>query len=85
MQSSSQPWPPQSEPVTPAAVVARLDDLGYSPAGYRLAGHGKRHALIVTAKVVAIIDLVDGHEVSTYSDERGGMAALLAITKGDLL
>lgn len=75
-----QQWPPEGEPVTHAAVVARLDQLGWTPGSYRLAGHTTTHALIVYNTVhpdrVVLLDLRDGHEVSSYTDEAGGLQAL---------
>lgn len=69
-------WPPQSEPVTPAAVVARLDELGWSPGTYKLVEHTRNHALVSYKSVYpdrfVLLDLRDGHQVASYYDLGSG-------------
>lgn len=71
-------WPP-NEPVYPATVVARLDQVGWTAGTYRLVASTRRHALVTYTSVhperVALLDLADGHEVSSYTTEAGGLEA----------
>lgn len=62
------PWRPD-EPLIPAVVVARLDQIGWTADAYRLESFSRRHALITYRTVFephVILSLEDGHEVAGY-------------------
>lgn len=74
---SSHDWPPESgEPITPGTVVARLDDLGWSPDCTTLIDHSRDVALVSYKSVYpdrfVLLLLTDGHEIAAYSDAGSG-------------
>ena len=82
MATSSQ-WPPQSEPVTPLAVVGRLSELAYSAAEYRLVVHTRAHALVERGDAFFVIDLTDGHELTWFDSEESAWIAWAVIKRRD--
>lgn len=71
----SHAWPPESgEPIV-QAVIARLDQLGWSAGTYELIEHTRKHALIkyrTKFEPYVLILLADGHTVASYTDLGSG-------------
>jgi hypothetical protein len=62
------PWQP-AEPLVPAVIAARLDQIGWTADRYRLESFSRHHALITYRTVFEphlILSLDDGHEVAGY-------------------
>lgn len=79
-------WPPD-EPIVPAVIVARLDQLGWTADTYRLESFNPRRALVrvraTAAEPYRIIDLDDGHEIAPYATLDGARAAFILLAVRD--
>lgn len=69
----------------PDKVVARLDQLGWSPERYKLLAYSHRHALLEYGSVFGalLLNLEDGHEVARYRNVRSGSEAFTIVADRD--
>lgn len=81
-------WPPIDEPVLPATVAARLDEIGWTADCTRLVDHTTRHALAeyrdgLNPPRWVLVNLVDGHRVASYGTEDSGRRAFAVFARRD--
>lgn len=81
-------WPAEHEPVTPAAVVARLDELGWVAGSTKLLDHTTGYALAayddrVNPVLYVLIALWDGHRVAEYGSDEAAYAAFAPLVRRD--
>lgn len=85
--SPSNDWPPEGEPVLPATVACRLDELGWTADCTTVVEHTPRHALIayddkLNAVHHVVVDLRDGHRVAVYGTAQAAADAFAAVKRG---
>jgi hypothetical protein len=85
MHSNLSPWRPD-EPLVSAAIVARLDQIGWTADAYTLESFSRHHALITYKTVYephVILSLDDGHEVARYRELDGAQEAFRMVREAE--
>lgn len=89
MPASSQSWPPADEPVHPATVAARLDELGWLADSTTVLEHTQRHALAAyndgrNPTHYVIVNLATGRTIGLhYGTEDGAYGAWRVLSRRD--